>query len=105
LRIALLKGLGGGPGRQEAGHEPAAGACSLGAQLYPIKREMANSTRDMTVPLYHYEVPSGVLHPGVGTPAQEGCRAVEAGPEEGHEDAQRAGAPLLQRQAEVARLF
>ena len=59
----------------------------------------------MTVSLYHYEVPSGVLHSGLGTPAQEGCRAVEAGPVEGHEDAQRAGAPLLQRQGEEARLF
>ncbi len=35
-----------------------------------------------------------------GAPAQEGCGAFGAGPEKGHEDDQRAGAPLLERNVE-----
>ena len=42
-----------------------------------------------------------VLCPGLGLPAQEGCRAVAAGLEEGHESDQRSGEPLLQRLREL----
>ena len=49
------------------------------------------------------ETPPGVLHPVLGPAAEEGHRAVGVGPEEVHEDDQRAGAPLLWAQSERAR--
>jgi len=36
------------------------------------------------------EAPSAALCPALGPPAQQGYRAVEMDPEEGHEDVQRA---------------
>ena len=41
------------------------------------------------------ESPPGVLHPALETSAHERHAAVEAGPEEGHQNDSRAGAPLL----------
>jgi len=41
------------------------------------------------------EAPSGVLHPGQRPPVQGGCQTFGEAPEEGQEDDQRAGAPLL----------
>jgi len=58
-----------------------------------IKRSMAS--RSWILPLSSGETPPGVLRPGLEPPAQERHGAVGVGPEEGHKDDQRAGAPLL----------
>ena len=50
------------------------------------------------------EAPSEVLYPVLGPSIQEEQEAVGEGPEKGHRDDQRAGAPPLQRQAEGAGL-
>jgi len=50
------------------------------------------------------EAPSGVLCPGLGPPAQEGCGAIGADPKQGHEEDRGAGAPHLQRKVEEAGL-
>ena len=46
------------------------------------------------------ESPPGVQQPGLSSEAQERVGTAESGPEEGREDAQSAGAPLIQRQTE-----
>ena len=46
------------------------------------------------------ETSSGVLCPALGPSTQEGHEPVGAGPEEGHKNYPRAGAPLLQGQTE-----
>jgi len=73
--------------------------CALAAQkashiLGCIKRSVARRLREVILPFYS-ATPPRVLHPALEPSAQEGHGAVEAGPEEGHKDDPRAGAPLL----------
>jgi len=74
--------------------------CALGAQkdnhiLGCIKRSIASRSRKVILPLHSGETPPGVLHPALEPSAQERHGTVEVGPEEGHKNDPRAGAPLL----------
>jgi len=79
--------------------------CALAAQkanhiLSCIKRSVASRLREVILPLCSGETPAGVLRPALEPSAQEGHGTVGAALEEGHKDYSRAGAPLLQGQAE-----
>jgi len=79
--------------------------CALAAQqanriLGCIKRSMASWLREVILPLCSGETSPGVVCPAPEPSAQEGHGPVGAGPEKGHKDDPRAGAPLLQGQTE-----
>lgn len=69
-------------------------AAQLWPRLYQKKGSQQGEGCDCSLLSYPREAPPAVLHPGLGTSAQETHRAVGLGPE-GCEDDQRAGAPLL----------
>ena len=76
--------------------------CALTAQkanhiLGSIKSSVASRSREGILPLWLHsgETPPGVLCPALEPPAQERHGVVGVGPEEGHKNYPRAGAPLL----------
>jgi len=74
-------------------------ACSPESQPYPGLHQVNHGQQveggDSAPLLRSRDTPPGALHPALEPLAQEGHGCVGAGPEEGHEDDQRAGVPLL----------
>jgi len=73
--------------------------CSPKSQPYPwLHQEKCGQQvegGDSAPLLRSCDTPPGVLRPALEPPTEEGHGCVGAGPEEGHEDDQRAGVPLL----------
>jgi len=75
--------------------------CVLTAQkanypgLHPQQRDHQVKRGDSAPLLHSGETPPGVLHPALESSAQETHGAVGEGPEEGHNNDQGAGTPLL----------
>ncbi|GAB0192417.1 cAMP-dependent protein kinase inhibitor alpha [Grus japonensis] len=79
-------------------HEPTMHACSPESQMGPGLHQkkcgqQVKGGEPAPLPCSH-ETPPGVLRPALGAPVQDRHGLVGASPEEGHEDDQRAGAPL-----------
>ena len=96
-----------GPDEQKAGHEPAVCACKPEGQQYlGLLHEKSSVQQNEGCDCPHlfcpHEAPPGLLRPGRGP---QWCRAVGVGPEDGHKDDQRPGAPLLGRMFEGAGFF
>lgn len=66
-----------------------------------VKSSMSRMFREMILPLlWSSETPPGIVHPDLVLPAQEEHGPIQVHPEVDREDDQRAGTPLLWRQAE-----
>ena len=93
-----------GSTRWKTYHEPTVYTCSLEGQQYLGLQQKRGGLQGvggncLTLCCLH-EAPSKVLHPGLWLPTQKRFWVFVEGPEESNEDKQRAGAPLLWRQAE-----